>query len=66
MARKVIVAVGGDHNNVANILGSTEYDIKYRRGEYYLLDKGAMDIGALTIFPFLYSNLNGAYAALTS
>lgn len=50
-ASKVILAVGGDHNNVANIFGSKQYDIKYRRGEYYLLDKGAIDIGGLTIFP---------------
>lgn len=50
-ARKIIVCVGGEHNNLAKILGNSEYDIKFRRGEYYLLDKGAMDINALTIFP---------------
>jgi glycerol-3-phosphate dehydrogenase len=50
-AKKIVVAVGSEHNNVASILGTTKYDIKYRRGEYYLLDKGAMDINALTIFP---------------
>ena len=66
MARKVIVAVGGDHNNVANILGSTEYDIKYRRGEYYLLDKGAMDIGALTIFPLPSKSSKGVLISPTT
>ena len=51
LARKIIVCVGAEHNNLAKILGNSEYDIKFRRGEYYLLDKGAMDIGALTVFP---------------
>ena len=51
LANKLIVAVGSKHNELAEVLGSQKYDIKYRRGEYYLLDKGAMDISALTIFP---------------
>ncbi len=51
LARKIIVCVGAEHNNLAKVLGNTEYDTKFRRGEYYLLDKGAMDIGALTVFP---------------
>lgn len=50
-ARKIVLAVGGEHNKVAKVFGVTSYDIKYRRGEYYLLDVGAMDINALTIFP---------------
>ena len=50
-AKKIIVCVGAEHNNLAKILGNSEYDMQFRRGEYYLLDKGAMDINALTIFP---------------
>lgn len=50
-AKKIIVAVGSNHNEVAEILGTTKYDIELRLGEYYLLDKGAMDIGGYTIFP---------------
>lgn len=50
-AKKIILAVGGNHNNVAQILGSTTYPIEFRRGEYYLLDRNAMEIGGYTIFP---------------
>ncbi len=51
LAKKIIVCVGVEHNNLSKILGNSEYPIQYRRGEYYLLDKGAMDINALTVFP---------------
>ena len=51
LAKKIIVCVGAAHNELAKVLGISEYPIQYRRGEYYLLDKGAMDINALTIFP---------------
>ena len=51
LARKIIVCVGAGHNELAKVLGNSEYPIQFRRGEYYLLDKGAMDINALTVFP---------------
>lgn len=51
IAKIIILAVGSAHNEIAELLGTSKYDIVYRRGEYYLLDKGAMDIGAYTIFP---------------
>ncbi len=50
-AKKIILAVGTKHNEVARVFGATEYPIIYRRGEYYLLDIGAMDTGGHTIFP---------------
>lgn len=48
--KKIILACGGEHNEIAQILNSTQYDIKYRRGEYFLLDRNAMDL-KYTIFP---------------
>ena len=65
-ARKIILAVGGEHNNVAEIFGSSKYDIKFRRGEYYLLDKGAMDIGGFTIFPMPSKDSKGVLISPTS
>jgi len=65
-AKKIIIAVGGEHNNVAKILGTQEYDIKYRRGEYYLLDKGAMDINGLTIFPLPSKTSKGVLISPTT
>lgn len=48
--RKIVLACGSEHNEIAKIFGTQTYDIKYRRGEYYLLDKGSMDL-KYTIFP---------------
>ena len=64
--KKIIIAVGPEHNQVAQIIGSTCYDIKFRRGEYYLLDKGAMDIGALTIFPLPSKSSKGVLVTPTT
>jgi len=64
-AKKIILAVGCEHNNVADIFGTTKYDIKYRRGEYYLLDVGAMDINALTIFPLPSKDSKGVLISPT-
>lgn len=50
LARKIVLACGSEHNEVAKVFGTQTYDIKYRRGEYYLLDKGSMDL-KYTIFP---------------
>lgn len=50
-AKKIILACGTEHNKMAKILGTTTYDIKYRRGEYYLLDVGAIDLNGFTVFP---------------
>lgn len=65
-AKKIIVCAGGEHNEVAEILGSSKYDIKYRRGEYYLLDKGAMDIGGYTIFPLPSKDSKGVLISPTT
>ncbi len=46
----VINSAASGYNDVANILGSENYEIKYRRGEYFLLDN-TVDITDLTIFP---------------
>lgn len=50
-AKKVVLAVGNSHNRVANVFGASQYPIKFRRGEYYLLDKNAFDTGGFTVFP---------------
>ena len=65
-AKKIVLAVGGEHNRVAEIFNSTKYDIKYRRGEYYLLDKGAMDIGGFTIFPMPSKESKGVLISPTA
>lgn len=64
-AEKIVVAVGGEHNELASRIGLTQYDIKYRRGEYYLLDRNAMDIGGYTIFPLPSENSKGVLVSST-
>jgi len=64
-AKKIIVAVGAAHNKLAQILNSTQYDIKYRRGEYYLLDKNCLDISDLTIFPLPDKDSKGVLISAT-
>ncbi|MGN0961684.1 MAG: NAD(P)/FAD-dependent oxidoreductase [Christensenellales bacterium] len=64
-AKKIVIAVGAEHNKLTSILGTTEYDIKYRLGEYYLLDKGAMDIGGYTIFPLPSKESKGVLISAT-
>lgn len=58
-AHRVVLAVGGAHNEVAKIFGATEYPIEYRRGEYYLLDVDAMDTNGHTIFPLPSAHSKG-------
>jgi len=65
-AKKIVVAIGSEHNNLAKVLGSTQYDLVFRRGEYYLLDKGAMDIGGLTIFPLPSTSSKGVLISPTT
>lgn len=65
-AKKIIIAVGANHNNVAKVFGATQYDIKYRRGEYYLLDKGAMNTNGLTVFPLPSSSSKGILVTPTT
>ncbi len=58
-AKKIVLAVGAEHNNIAKVFGAQEYPIEYRRGEYYLLDVGAMDTSGYTIFPLPTEHTKG-------
>ncbi len=46
----VINAAAGGYNDVANILNTENYDLTFKRGEYYLLDN-TVKITNLTLFP---------------
>jgi len=65
LAKKIVLSVGGNHNEVADILGTSKFDIKFRRGEYYLLDKNSMDIGGYTIFPLPSKDSKGVLISNT-
>jgi len=65
MAKKIVVAVGASHNELSKILGTTSYDIKYRRGEYYLLDRDSIDVGGYTVFPLPNKDSKGVLVTPT-
>ncbi|MCI5497901.1 MAG: FAD-dependent oxidoreductase [Firmicutes bacterium] len=64
-AYKIVIACGGEHNQIANILGAKQYDIKYRRGEYFLLEKNSCDINGLTVFPMPSKDSKGVLVSYT-
>lgn len=64
MAKKIVLACGGEHNEIAKVFGTTTYDIKYRRGEYYLLDKNSMNL-KYTIFPLPSKDSKGILVSPT-
>ena len=47
----VINSAGSGFNDVSQILGAEIYDLTFRRGEYYTLDKGNLEYCKHTIFP---------------
>lgn len=50
-AKHVINSAGSGYNDVAQILGTEEYSIELRRGEYFVFDKGTDLNVSCTIFP---------------
>ena len=50
-AKNIVNASGFGYNDIAKMLGCEQYDIKFRRGEYYVLDHSEKDIVSSTIFP---------------
>lgn len=65
LAKKIVLACGGEHNEIAKELKTQTYDIKYRRGEYYLLDKNSVDLGGYTIFPLPTKESKGVLVSPT-
>lgn len=49
--RYIINSAGAGYNEVANILGAETYDIKFRRGEYFVFSKQSTTRVPCTIFP---------------
>ncbi|MGN1201265.1 MAG: NAD(P)/FAD-dependent oxidoreductase [Candidatus Caccovivens sp.] len=50
-AKILINSAGAGYNDVAEILGSEKYDLEFRRGEYFVFDKGVDLKVPCTIFP---------------
>ena len=65
ITNKIVLACGGEHDKIAKIIGSKEYDTKYRRGEYYLLDRNAMNL-PYTVFPLPSKDSKGVLISPTT
>ena len=50
-AKNIINSAGAGYNDIAKILGSEEYEIQFRRGEYYVFSKTSNLNVPCTIFP---------------
>ncbi len=50
-AKTLINAAGWGYNDVAQLINSEKYDVKFRVGEYYVLDDSEFSLVAHTIFP---------------
>ena len=64
-AKKIVVSAGTEHNKIARKLGISQYDIKYRRGEYYLLDIGGLSTNGYTVFPLPNKHSKGVLISPT-
>ncbi len=51
IARTIINACGAGFNDISKLIGTEEYPLQFRRGEYYLLDKEVSNVCHHTIFP---------------
>ncbi len=50
-SKKIVNACGFGYNDIAKLLNVENYDIRFRRGEYYVLDKSENNIVKATLFP---------------
>lgn len=50
-AKQIINACGFGYNDIAKMLNCEQYDIKFRRGEYFVLDHSEKDVVKYTLFP---------------
>lgn len=50
-AKQIVNACGYGYNQLAKILGTEQYKIEFRRGEYYVLDNTEKNLVTSTIFP---------------
>lgn len=51
VAKTIINAAGFGANDIAKLFGTEQYDIQYKRGEYFVLDSSEKDLVPLTVFP---------------
>ncbi len=50
-AKQIVNASGFGYNDIASMLKLEQYDINFRRGEYYVLDHSEKDLVHATLFP---------------
>ena len=50
-ANNIVNSCGSGYNDLAKLIGSEQYDITFKRGEYYVLDHSEKNLVPSTIFP---------------
>lgn len=51
VAKQIVNACGAGYNDVAKLIGSEEYSLVFKRGEYFVLDHSERNLVKSTIFP---------------
>ncbi len=58
-AKNIVNSTGNAYNEVAKLMGTEQYDIAFKRGEYYVLDSTESGIVNSTIFPMPEAHSKG-------
>ncbi len=65
-AKNLVNACASGFNDIAKLIGSETYDFKFRRGEYYVLDKVFTNFCSHTIFPLPTKDSKGVLITNTA
>ncbi len=64
-AKQIVNACGAGYNELAKLLGTEEYEIEFRRGEYYVLDNSEHNLVPTTTFPLPSKHSKGVLVTPT-
>lgn len=65
-AKKIINCAGAGYNDIAKLLQTEQYELTFRRGEYFVLDKEVNNFVKLTVFPLPTNKGKGILATPTT
>ncbi len=65
-AKNIVNACGFGYNEIAKLVGAEEYEIEFRRGEYYVLDHSEYNVTGSTLFPLPTKDSKGVLITPTA
>ena len=64
-SKYVVNCAGAGYNDVAHLFGAEQYEIEFKRGEYYVLDTSEKNLVPTTIFPLPSKHTKGVLVTPT-